>query len=52
MKTALKKHMSLMVYANGVGPINRAKKTAVLPRKIFRQGGYYHPARGGFAQTS
>ena len=34
MKTALKKHMSLMVYANGVGPINRAKNRR-LTKKIF-----------------
>lgn len=34
MKTALKKHMSLMVYANGVGLINRAKNRR-LTKKIF-----------------
>ena len=34
MKTALKKHMSLMVYANGVGPINK-QKNRKFAKKIF-----------------
>ncbi len=34
MKLALKKHMSLMVYANGIGPINKAKNRR-LTKKIF-----------------